>query len=71
MPIMIRSISDAFARMLGMPINSKGGKNLLKQSGIDTNSKQYQAVMKRMNASVGARCWLHKPGSYKEFNEKL
>lgn len=54
MPIMIRSISDAFARMSGMPINSKGSKNLLKQSGIDTNSKQYQAVMKRMNASVGA-----------------
>lgn len=54
MPIMVRSISDAFARMSGMPINSKGGKNLLKLSGIDTNSKQYQAVMKRMNASVGA-----------------
>lgn len=53
MPIMIRDISNMFAQMSGMPINSKGGKNMLKQAGIDTNSKQYQAVMKRMGASAG------------------
>lgn len=53
MPIMIRDISNMFAQMSGMPINSKSGKNLLKQAGIDTNSKQYQAVMRRMSASVG------------------
>lgn len=54
MPIMIRDISNMFAQMSGMPINSKGGKNMLKQAGIDTSSKQYQAVMKRMSAGVGA-----------------
>ncbi len=54
MPIMIRSISDAFARMSGMPINSKGGTTLLTPAGSDTNSKQYQEVIKRMKASVGA-----------------
>lgn len=54
MPIMIRDISNMFAQMSGMPINSKGGKNMLKQAGIDTSSKQYQAVMKRMGAGVGA-----------------
>ncbi|MEE1251092.1 MAG: DUF3879 family protein [Lachnospiraceae bacterium] len=54
MPIMIRDFNNLFAQMSGMPINSRDGRNLLKNNGIDTNSKQYQAVMKRMNASVGA-----------------
>ena len=52
MPIMIRDISNMFAQMSGMPINSKGGKNMLKQAGIDTSSKRYQAVMKQMSAGV-------------------
>ena len=54
MPIMIRDFSNMFQQMSGMPINSKGGKSTLKQAGIDTSSKQYQAVMKRMGASAGA-----------------
>ena len=54
MPIMIRDFNNLFAQMSGMPVNSKNGKNLLKNNGIDTSSKQYQAVMKRMSASVGA-----------------
>ena len=54
MPIMIRDLSNMFQQMSGMPINSKGGKSMLKQAGIDTSSKQYQAVMKRMGASAGA-----------------
>lgn len=54
MPIMIRTLNDAFAKMSGMPINSKGGKNVLKQAGIDTGSKQYQAVMRQMSAGIGA-----------------
>lgn len=53
MPIMIRDLSNMFQQMSGMPINSKGGKSMLKQAGIDTSSKQYQAVMKRMGASAG------------------
>jgi hypothetical protein len=51
--IMVRDLSNMFTQMSGMPINSKSGKNMLKQAGIDTNSKQYQAVMKRMGASAG------------------
>ena len=41
--IMIRDISNMFQQMSGMPINSKGGKNMLKKYGIDTNSAQYRA----------------------------
>jgi hypothetical protein len=53
MSIMIRDISNIFAQMSGMPISSKGGKNMLKQAGINIDSKQYQAVMKQMGASAG------------------
>lgn len=52
--IMIRNLSDAFARMSGMPINSKNGRNVLKQAGIDTNSAQYKAVMRHMSKAAGA-----------------
>lgn len=51
MSIMIRDFSMMFQQMSGMPINSRGGKDLLKKYGIDTNSKQYQAVMRDMNSS--------------------
>lgn len=54
MSIMIRDLNNMFRQISGMPINSKGGKNILKQAGVDTSSKQYQAVMNRMSASVGA-----------------
>ena len=36
--IMIRDFSNMFQQMSGMPINSKGGKAMLKKYGIDTNS---------------------------------
>ncbi len=44
--LIIRDFSNRFQQISGMPINSKGGKDMLKRAGIDTNSKQYQAVMK-------------------------
>ncbi len=44
--LMIKDFSNRFQQISGMPINSKGGKDMLKRVGIDTNSKQYQAVMK-------------------------
>lgn len=53
MAIMIRDTRNLFAQMSGMPINSTGGRNILKRAGIDTNSKQYQAVIKQMSASAG------------------
>ena len=43
--IMIRDFSNMFQQMSGMPINSKGGKAMLKKYGIDTNSAQYKAAM--------------------------
>ena len=49
--LMIRDFSNRFQQISGMPINSKGGKDMLKRAGIDTNSKQYQAVMKSMSAA--------------------
>ena len=49
--LMIRDFSNRFQQISGMPINSKGGKDMLKRTGIDTNSKQYQAVMKSMSAA--------------------
>ena len=53
MAIMIRDFSNMFQQMSGMPLNSKGGKAMLKKYGIDTNSSQYKAAMKQM--SEGAR----------------
>lgn len=49
--LMVRDLSNLFQQMSGMPINSKGGKALLKKAGIDTSSKQYQAVIQSMSAS--------------------
>ena len=46
MPLIIRDASNMFAQMSGMPVNSKAGKNYLKQAGIDVNSKQYKAAIK-------------------------
>lgn len=53
MSIMLRDFSNMFQQMSGMPIDSKGGKAMLKKYGIDTNSAQYKAAMKQM--SEGAR----------------
>lgn len=49
--LIIRDLSNRFQQISGMPINSKCGKNMLKNAGIDTNSKQYQAVMRSMSAA--------------------
>lgn len=49
--LIVRDFSNRFQQISGMPINSKGGKDMLKRAGIDTNSKQYQAVMKSMSAA--------------------
>ena len=49
--LIVRDLSNRFQELSGMPINSKGGKKMLKKAGIDTNSKQYQAVMKSMSAA--------------------
>lgn len=49
--LIVRDFSNRFQQMSGMPINSKGGKNMLKKAGIDTNSKQYQAVMQSMSSA--------------------
>ncbi len=49
--LIVRDLSNRFQEISGMPINSKGGKNMLKKAGIDTNSKQYQAVMGSMSAA--------------------
>lgn len=46
--LIVRDFSNRFQELSGMPINSKGGKNMLKKAGIDTNSKQYQAAMSQM-----------------------
>lgn len=51
--IMIRDFSNMFQQMSGMPINSKGGKAMLKKYGIDTNSAQYKAAMRQMSQSAG------------------
>lgn len=51
--IMIRDFNNMFQQMSGMPVGSKGGKNLLRSAGIDTNSKQYQAVIKSMGKAAG------------------
>ena len=51
--IMIRDFSNMFQQVSGMPINSKGGKAMLKKYGIDTNSAQYKAAIKQMSQSAG------------------
>ena len=52
MSLMIRNSSDIINQMLGLPINSKKGKQMLKSTGIDTNSKQYKAAMNMMTSSM-------------------
>ena len=52
MSLMIRNSSDIINQMLGSPINSKKGKQMLKSAGIDTNSKQYKAAMNMMTSSM-------------------
>ncbi len=49
--LIIRDLSNRFQQMSGMPINIKGGKNMLKKAGIDTSSKQYQAVMQSVSSA--------------------
>ncbi len=49
--IMVRDLSNLFQQMSGMPVNSRGGQNILKKAGIDTNSKQYKAVMQSMSSA--------------------
>ncbi len=49
--LIVRDLSNRFQQISGMPINSKGGKDMLKRAGIDTNSKQYQAAMSQMAKS--------------------
>lgn len=49
--LIIRDFSNRFQQMSGMPINSKGGKDILRKAEIDTNSKQYQAVMQSMSSA--------------------
>ncbi len=48
--LIVRDLSNRFQQISGMPINSKGGKNMLKKAGIDTSSKQYQAVIQSMSS---------------------
>ncbi len=54
MSLMIRNSSDIINQMLGSSINSKKGKQMLKNAGIDTNSKQYKAAMNMMTKAKPA-----------------
>ncbi len=49
--LIVRDFSNRFQEISGMPINSDAMKKKLKAAGIDTNSKQYQAVMRQMAES--------------------
>lgn len=69
--LMIRDFSTMFQQMSGMPINSKGGKNMLKQAGIDTNSKQYKAAMNMMNSSAGAAVGYTNPQAIKNLMQNF
>ncbi len=69
--LMIRDLSTMFQQMSGMPINSKGGKNILKQAGIDTNSKQYKAAMKMMNSSAGGAIGYTNPQAIKNLMQNF
>lgn len=51
--LIVRDFSNMFQRMSGMPVNSRGGQDMLKRAGIDTNSRQYQAVMQSMSEHGG------------------
>lgn len=69
--LMIRDFSTMFQQMSGMPINSKGGKNMLKQAGIDTNSKQYKAAMNMMSSSAGAAVGYTNPQAIKNLMQNF
>ena len=69
--LMIRDLSTMFQQMSGMPINSKGGKNMLKQAGIDTNSKQYKAAVKMMNSSAGGAVGYTNPQAIKNLMQNF
>ena len=69
--LMIRDFSTMFQQMSGMPVNSKGGKNMLKQAGIDTNSKQYKAAMKMMTSSAGAAVGYTNPQAIKNLMQNF
>lgn len=47
--LIVRDFSNKFQEMSGMPINSDAMKKKFKAVGIDTNSKQYKAVMSEMS----------------------
>ncbi len=49
--LIVRDLSNRFQQISGMPINSKGGKDMLKKAGIDTNSKLYQTVIQSMSSA--------------------
>lgn len=49
--LMIRDVNHLFQRMSGMPVNSRDGQKLLKKAGIDTNSRQYKAVISEMGGA--------------------
>ena len=51
--LIVRDFSNRFQEISGMPINSDAMKKKLKAAGIDTNSKQYQAVMSEMTRDGG------------------
>ena len=54
--LIVRDFSKRFQEISGMPINSDAMKKKLKAAGIDTNSKQYQAVMSEMSRDGGGGC---------------
>lgn len=49
--LIVRDLSNMFQQLSGMPVTSKGGQTMLKNAGIDTNSKQYKTVIKSMSAA--------------------
>lgn len=49
--LIIRDFSNQFQQISGMPLSSPNMKKKLQQAGIDTNSKQYQAVISSMTRS--------------------
>lgn len=51
--LIVRDFSNRFQEISGMPINSDAMKKKLKAAGIDTNSKQYKAVMSEMSRDGG------------------
>lgn len=54
--LIVRDLSNRFQQISGMTINSRGGKNMLKKAGIDTNSKQYQAGIYTGICRCGESC---------------